>query len=94
MNVCLHICVCDFDSPVWYDNHLERSKVTNVSIIIGFMHGYQNQKSNKDSLYAFIRACQCDITSVELIPGCGDLTDPQRYMFAEDTVWIATANST
>ena len=40
-----------------------------------------------------IRTCSCEITGVELVPGCGEKTKAEDYLFAEDTVWVATAHS-
>ncbi|XP_035829143.1 rho guanine nucleotide exchange factor 10-like protein [Aplysia californica] len=47
--------------------------------------------NSKPALTESFRACDCDITAAELVPGCGQLTRPGDYLFAEDTVWVATA---
>ncbi|KAH9514114.1 Rho guanine nucleotide exchange factor 10 [Bulinus truncatus] len=47
--------------------------------------------NSKPSLMESFKACSCEITAVELVPGCGNSSSPESYLFAEDTVWMSTA---
>ncbi|XP_055863526.1 rho guanine nucleotide exchange factor 10-like protein isoform X2 [Biomphalaria glabrata] len=46
--------------------------------------------NSKPSLMESFKACSCEITAVELVPGCGSCSVLGSYLFAEDTVWMST----
>lgn len=48
-------------------------------------------QNSRPSLMESFKACNCEITAVEMVPGYGTLTVPEDYIFAEDTVWVSTA---
>ncbi|CAG5115124.1 unnamed protein product, partial [Candidula unifasciata] len=49
--------------------------------------------NSKPALVESFRACGSDILAVELVPGCGQVTQPGKLLFAEDTVWMATSQN-
>ncbi|RUS71131.1 hypothetical protein EGW08_021110 [Elysia chlorotica] len=47
--------------------------------------------NSRPALVESFKACSCDIMAAELVPGCGVDTNPDQFIFSQDTVWVATA---
>nr|KAG5704758.1 hypothetical protein BaRGS_005214 [Batillaria attramentaria] len=47
----------------------------------------------RPALTEMFKACDCDMLCCELVPGCGKVTQAARYLFSEDTVWMANVHN-
>ncbi|XP_025078987.1 rho guanine nucleotide exchange factor 10-like protein isoform X1 [Pomacea canaliculata] len=45
--------------------------------------------NSRPALTEAFKACECELVCCEVIPGCGGETQPRRFVFSEDTVWMA-----
>jgi hypothetical protein len=39
------------------------------------------------------KACNCDILCAEVVSGCGQVTNAEKFLFSEDTVWMANVKN-
>ena len=49
--------------------------------------------SIRPALTESFKACNCDILCVEVVPGCGQEMNADRFLFSEDTVWMSNTHN-
>lgn len=49
--------------------------------------------STRPALTEMFKACDCDMLCCEVVPGCGNVTKTSKFLFSEDTVWMANVHN-
>ncbi|KAL8623740.1 hypothetical protein ACOMHN_040086 [Nucella lapillus] len=49
--------------------------------------------NTRPALTESFKACDCEVLCVELVSGCGQETEAVRFLFSQDTVWMANTHN-